>query len=288
MIRKILVGLDGSSNCERVLPWVNRLGPEAEIVLARIVESVNLEATGATAPSAFDLTREAERYLQKASTEHLPRAWTIVRQGPAVPTLLNVAHQMDADMIAITTHGGGAMGRRVFGGTAERLLHESGLPVFVVPAWPTVPRPTDKIEKVLVPVDGSAASEAVLPLAATLARMHGASLLTLHIVTEGSPQKIRDMGAHLGTQTEALRAQGIDARFRVIPGVVPGALIMTALDEGADLFVMSSHGHGSLGRTIFGSTATELMRTTPTPVVVANGEALKRIAMAVPETAHES
>ena len=54
-------------------------------------------------------------------------------QGPTVETILNEAGKLSVDVIAIGSHGKGAMKRFLVGSTSEGVLHKSVVPVLVIP-----------------------------------------------------------------------------------------------------------------------------------------------------------
>jgi len=53
--------------------------------------------------------------------------------GPAADALLDAAGRHEADLIAVGTHGEGALSGTLLGSTAYRLLHRSRVPLLIVP-----------------------------------------------------------------------------------------------------------------------------------------------------------
>jgi nucleotide-binding universal stress UspA family protein len=60
------------------------------------------------------------------------RATTQVRFGNAVGEILAGAREAEADLIAMTTHGRGGLGRLLFGSVAEAVLRQAEIPVFLM------------------------------------------------------------------------------------------------------------------------------------------------------------
>jgi nucleotide-binding universal stress UspA family protein len=55
-----------------------------------------------------------------------------VRFGEAVAEILAGAREVGADLIAMTTHGRGGLGRLLFGSVAEAVLRQAETPVFLM------------------------------------------------------------------------------------------------------------------------------------------------------------
>ena len=56
-----------------------------------------------------------------------------VVHGDAVAEILKAADRLDADIIVMGTHGKGAIAHTFLGSVAEKVLHKSKRPVFVIP-----------------------------------------------------------------------------------------------------------------------------------------------------------
>lgn len=287
MFKRILVGIDGTKESERSVPWVRLIQNGAEVVLVRFLEpGPNApEVTAAYAigepihePTIDEITAEAEFGLRRLAGEFEPRARTLVRLGMGFPGLLNAAAEVDADLISITTHGGSKAARRVFGGTTEKLMKAANIPVLVVPPHDDVVR-SDHLRRIVVPVDGSEISEKILPLAERLAGRMDAELILAHAIAAPDEQghQFAEMDRRLGEVAATLALRWIRARAVVRYGTVPGAIAEIARDEKADMIVMSAHGYGAVGRMIFGSVASEFIQRAAWPVMVARHEVLKAL-----------
>jgi len=73
----------------------------------------------------------------------------------------------------------------------------------------------------------------------------------------------------LGTIRQQTEKLGLEAKFIHAPDNWPAeAIIQAAKSEGSNLIVMASHGRRGLGRLILGSQASEVLSTSPIPVLV--------------------
>ncbi len=127
--------------------------------------------------------------------------------------------------------------------------------------------------EVLVPVDGSDASERALRFAASLAAGYGGRLHVVHVTdeetdaTEQLLDRVRTVLAEEGVEGEPTVTTDVDLAFR--PGDRVGEAIVELAEEGGyDHVVMGHHGAGVLDRAILGSAAETVLRAESLPVTV--------------------
>ncbi len=143
-------------------------------------------------------------------------------------------------------------------------------------------------KRILVPVDGSPASQHALAMAAGLARESGGRLHVVHVLEDVSYLTGYDpWGANAGELFRVLRESGqrvIDeaqAQARAA-GVEADAVLVDELGKRldstvaelatawkADLVVVGTHGRRGMSRLMLGSGAEQIIRTAPVPVLVA-------------------
>lgn len=75
----------------------------------------------------------AREELRDFPEDHANIAGIDVVHGNAVAEILKAADRLDADVIVMGTHGKGAMAHAFLGSVAEKVLHKSKRPVFVIP-----------------------------------------------------------------------------------------------------------------------------------------------------------
>lgn len=141
-----------------------------------------------------------------------------------------------------------------------------------------------QIAHVLVGTDLSDGSADVIRRAAQVAGTVGARLTVLHALGLEAPTVVRSV---LGMDTEQLTEQATDSATRRlfqslggldlgetrVDGVVQAGLAGPTIaaycgQHAADLLVIGDRGSGLLQRVLFGSTASHLLRTSPTPILV--------------------
>jgi nucleotide-binding universal stress UspA family protein len=141
MYKKILVPLDGSTLAEAVLPHAEALAKSehAEIVILRVPATPASEFLAhdpnAAAMIMKSMEEEAEEYvLNKVAyfADEQIKATGITKDGAVPETILEVAEQTHADIIAMSTHGRTGMSRWLMGSVADRVVHYSHIPVMLI------------------------------------------------------------------------------------------------------------------------------------------------------------
>ena len=140
------------------------------------------------------------------------------------------------------------------------------------------------VQKILVAIDFSPVSEAVVAHAASLAKAFSAELTLIHVAApdpdfvgyEAGPQTVRDSRAEtlhtehreLQATAELLRQHGIATHALLIQGPTVEKILEEALRINADTIVLGSRGHGALYRALLGSVSEGVLRAAPCPLVV--------------------
>ncbi len=147
---RILVPLDGSQYGEAALSAATELARifEGTLVLVRVVP-VSQVALVPESPIAMQTVLDEEL---KAARDYLEGVATQLRQqgikaaieievGPVIPRLLEVGRRVDADLIAISSHGRTGLAELIFGSVTLGLLRQAEVPLLVVRPELTVQTP---------------------------------------------------------------------------------------------------------------------------------------------------
>lgn len=121
------------------------------------------------------------------------------------------------------------------------------------------------LERVLVPLDGSATAEAALPEIRRLLRGRGETELLLFQAV-ASPDGAGAARDYLRRIEDGLAADGLRARPIVYDGPAADAIVLAAEREGADLIALATHGRGGLARAVLGSVTERVLRKAGVPV----------------------
>lgn len=131
---------------------------------------------------------------------------------------------------------------------------------------------------IVLGLDGSEGSKRTIPFAAELARGEGARLVIAYVEEDiigkgGGPIEATEdeIQAEVASKAEELSADGIETSLKktsvMIGGPAP-AIARIADEEGADLIVVGSRGHGAVAGVLLGSVAQRLPHLAHQPVLV--------------------
>jgi nucleotide-binding universal stress UspA family protein len=271
LFKSILVPLDGSSQAERVLPWVRKHAKSfrSEVILLQVLRLV-YPMEGLPFPKGGE---EARRYLmgieRQFNFEGIPSKF-ILRGDSVGQSIVETARLEGCDLIALTSGHTSKTIRWLMGGIAEQVLRLSPVSVFILRNG-IVDRARVQPRSILVPLDGSSHSRRVLPIAEKLARFHRASLVLVHVLEPGGTSSLgkprtSDSLKRVSKICEGLKQRGIRAVLRVETGDPAGKIISSVLPS--DLLAMTTHGRGGIKRLIFGSVAERVIQHAACPVLV--------------------
>lgn len=139
--------------------------------------------------------------------------------------------------------------------------------------------------RILVPLDGSARAEAVLPVVTDLARHYGATLILLQVVrlvlpgvsefeldaviaSQAFEQQLSRARSYLTAVQQRLTEQDVAVETRVSRGGVVEEILRVAGEEGVDLIAIASHGHSGLSRVFYGSVAAGVIHRVDRPLLL--------------------
>jgi nucleotide-binding universal stress UspA family protein len=136
-----------------------------------------------------------------------------------------------------------------------------------------------KIDKILVPLDGSALAEQALMKALELAEGSEPAFLLLRAAeastwpgvdpTDEQIRVVHEAEQYLDAVRARLTARGFrNVDTSVWYGPPASAIVEAARVANADLVVMTTHGRSGLGRLILGSVAEAVLRGTSTPILL--------------------
>jgi nucleotide-binding universal stress UspA family protein len=143
MYKCALVPLDGSPVAEAIIPFiVDIAGPlDMEVVLLRVVEPIApmvIEGSRHVEVEDIEARRtDAEEYLAPVAVELRNKGVRVesrVRRGNTAEEIVAAARETGADLIAMSTHGRGGLGRLMFGSVAQAVLGHVDMPVLLMRA----------------------------------------------------------------------------------------------------------------------------------------------------------
>lgn len=297
-LKRLLVPLDGSRLAEAVLPVSVSLAGRLDARLTLLYVMERTAPATAHGDRHLTLVSEAERYLDEVAGRCRTEGVEVDRHvhpnevGDVARSIVDHAAEMAADLVVLATHGAGGARRVLFGSVAQQVLRRGVRPVLLVrpqAAGPAAGLPAFSLRRLLVPLDGTSASQAALPIATLIARAYEADLLLLRIV----PTLATVSGDRAGTallvptataasldleETEArrsleelaatLRAQGLRASAVVGRGNPWQGLLDGAAQAGVEMIVMATHGRAGLDAAFSGSVASRVVAKFTRPLLL--------------------
>jgi nucleotide-binding universal stress UspA family protein len=300
MFQTILIPLDGSDRSERALPYARRLADAsgARLVLLRVVPPTlfpDRPDPEAEAKALSDASAYVDAFVPRAEGD--PSVEAIAYVGDAVAAIIDEAHARPATLIVMSTHGRSGVSRLAHGSVASEVIRRAQVPVLVVPrhcnrAWST-PAPA----RLLITVDGSELSHAILPPALDLARLLNADITLLRAVSpvkyirvEGYEDPVAvpvegigegEAEDYVNTLATGLRPKHGRIAVRVVEGQnAASAIAYAAQDEAVDAVALATHGRTGLARLVLGSVAVAVVQDATVPVLLMRPAALHSAASA--------
>lgn len=235
------------------------------------------------------VARRLEQVAQRLAAEGV-QARAIAAVGKPAEEIIRLADQEGCDLIAMSTHGRNLLARGILGSVTHKVVHASHLPVLTITPdrarryW----QPGTRIARVMVPLDGSALAESVLPYVEFLAQKLSLEVVLVRAVRVRPP----DWASYVPDSTEArieseateylkgiassLRSKGLQVRWELLRGTPARALIEHARLMSADMIAMTTHGRSGVARWALGSVAEALVSGSGDPVLVVPARAKRQ------------
>lgn len=150
MYKRILVPLDQSQRAEAILPHVEEVARcnEATVILLHVLELRSLAYEYYGIQPEMDqliltqMTQAARSYLdackQRLAAQGIAVKTRLVN-GPVVESIIQIASEEGADLIAMSSHGRSGLSRVLHGSIATGILHQSSLPILLIRSLESAP-----------------------------------------------------------------------------------------------------------------------------------------------------
>lgn len=199
----------------------------------------------------------------------------VVDEDP-VEAILEAVADTPVAMLAMATHGRGSLRTAVLGSTADDVVRRCDEPVLLVgPSCTTTVVPGERA-RMVVTSDGSAMSEAVLPVAADWTSWHRLAPWLVEAI--GPDEDVAAPGEQapspvLDDTRERLGSLAVRLRYPAATEVLYGlpadrSIVAAAHRLSAAVVAMATHGRSGILRTALGSVSSDVVRHAPCPVLV--------------------
>ena len=295
MFDRILIPLDRSALAECVLPHAIALARalDSQLTLLHVLSgAAEPDRLRAVDPLEWQLRQaEAESYLQgicaRLKEAGVP-CEAQARAGDAAELIVGFAHENDIPLIIMASHGQSGLSGWNISSIAQKVVMRTRTSVMVVRSYEAAPADINSLQyrRILVPLDGSARAESVLPLATVLGRMPETQVLIAHVIqrpamprrtppsqedTELADRLVERNRAEAESYLEMIRLQlssaAAETRLLVANQVIT-ALRELVAEERIDLVLLSAHGYSGEIRWPHGGTAASLLAYGSSPLLI--------------------
>ena len=299
MYNKILVPLDGSNVAECVLPHVEALATSnnpstitflyavqpLEVIMTKPAFRDHIESEAKSAASAY-----LENLVSTVKYREMANVKVII--GKAADTIIDYAKKNKMDLIVMATHGLSGVKRWIRGSVAEKVLHESKVPIWLIRAGTHKKGFPEKGNKIsmLVLLDGSSLAEKVLKHVKKLSNHFGGQSVNITLLrvceiffppyTYPPPTPMtweeyleyetkRCQGicqTYLDKIGEKLQKEGLSIKTEIATGSVAETIVDYTNKNEFDIVIMATHGRTGLSKWALGSVADKVLTGISNPI----------------------
>jgi nucleotide-binding universal stress UspA family protein len=306
MIRSIFVPLDGFQFSEHAIPFASEIARRAggRLHLARVHNPLP-PPHGAAAGFVDEvdlLYKDRENsYLddvvRRMGNRPSLRVATELLDGATAPALC--ARAADFDLVVMTTHGRGPLGRLWLGSVADELIRVLPVPLLLLrpQEGPADFRHEPVCKQMVLPLDGTPMAEQILEPALEVGTLLGSSFRLVRVVkptmvgdyippgaipagdasqmmtgslyarlTELQRQLEAEARSYLESVASRLAKRGISVETRLLIDDQPAAGILSQAHT--DMIALATHGRRGIRRVLLGSVADKLVRGCSVPLLL--------------------
>jgi len=304
MFKRILVPLDGSELAEIALPYAEEIAGKmgSEVIIIHVKEPSENQSKPEHRPYLSKIATQTEQNIKKSHTiapgEKI-KVTSAVIGGTGVMTrpaeqIIEYAEKENISLIIMATHGRTGISRWALGDTANKVARSFKCPILLIRAA-AKKSGNVRLDKILVPLDGSQPGEAVLPYIEALASKFKQNITLINVVeqifhvypsyesqsyyggagiikvpyTEEEMKPFKKLAdEYINKVKDKLSGAGVKTSVMVKVGSASAEIIESANDMQADLVVMSTHGHSGFGRWDHGSITDKVLHGGNTPLLL--------------------
>ncbi len=266
MQNKILIPVDGSESVEEILLYVTSITPRSDthITLLHVLPPSREVSSGSS-------------HADQLNDALLQDGWKVsreLRMGDPIEEIIKLALLLPATMLIMSTHGRSGLERIREGSVTEQVVKQSPCPVFILHTT----RPDTAVSKgdalfrrILVPLDGTKTSAAILKCVERFAKHHDSDVIIFHDELDSSvgPEKKSAIREALEEQSVTLANTGLSVSLDMSTYRHPIREILKRIDElNISLVAMATHGETGERRALDESVTAEVIRHANCPLLV--------------------
>jgi len=307
MYRNIVVPLDGSVFSEHALPLALTIARQAKAKLQLV--HVHPRVVTVYGEGVIEVDDALEEHARGQMQLYLNRVAQRLREVGGVPVTtrillgsvtegIEVAAKDDAaDLVVLTTHGRGTLGRFWLGSVADELVRHLTIPVLLIrpeEGKPDLTRPVS-LKRMVIALDGTPLAEKMLQPAMEMGRLLGTEFMLLRVVEPTHPddfpmmagaisplasgireriekihkRRTEEAETYLNDVALLFRERALKVRTKVLLNPQPaGCILAEGNHQGQDMLALETHGRSGLKRLLLGSVTDKVIRGAHVPVLV--------------------
>ena len=271
MLDRILVPVDGSEMFSETLGYIRHLG---DATTTRVFMLYVGDPDNAQNKSSDDTGNHPvlKPYLDGLGQDN----WEVsaaLRLGEPAEVITRYAAEVDAELLLMSTHGRSGLENIREGSVTEQVVRQSPCPVFILHATredSNRPHHENFFHRMLVPLDGSEASAAILPCVIQFARRFNTEVVLFHdnpdCEESGESSRRREFIDRYGVE---VANAGVTVQLDCNTLLQPVQTILQRTDDlNIDLVAMVTHGQGGERRPLDESVTANVMRHASRPLLV--------------------
>jgi nucleotide-binding universal stress UspA family protein len=282
-IDRILCATDFSGFSERALQHAVQLARwfDAGVTALHVLPLSAASADPAPAACREDAHRRLEAFVAPRLYDGAPIETAIAFGDPA-RAIEAAAESLPADLVAMGSHGLSGWDRLVLGSTTEKVIRRATVPVLLAGPQKPPAEAGHLFRRIVCGLDLRSTSRRTLELALSFAEEDPGRLTLVHVVEPEIPSyDVLDVvGRQLADAGGRAAERFCELDVRVESGTAWRRILDVATEKDADLVVVGAHATGGFGPSFLGSTASQVIRHAPCPVLVARPAPLARRRLA--------
>ncbi len=270
MLDRIVLPVDGTEIFAETLSYLKELGQESapDLYLLHVLEpGSDLAAAGDAADHPL---------LKKYHDAMQAGGWKVnaeLRCGDPTEEIIRYATEVNASLLVMSTHGRSGLENIREGSVTEHVVRQSPCPLFILHSTRADSSNTPHghlFRRMLVPLDGTETSAAILPCVEQFAKRYHSEVVLFHDHPEcddvADASKRREFLGHHGVE---LANKGISVQLDCSTHLRPIQEILKRTDElNIDIVAMVTHGLSGERRPLEDSVTANVMRHANRPLLV--------------------
>mgnify|MGYP006290378497 CR=1 FL=1 len=276
---KVLLATDFSKRAEKLtdtLVELKNVGMEEVVILQVLNVDFNI-------PQAVDYSKEADKELLERSREKAEEmgleATVEVKVGEIDQQIVKTAEEENCDLILMGSHGGGTIKNILLGSTTHNVIRKTKIPVLIekyeeIQDGDLTAVSNKKFDDILLPIDFSDSTNEILDIVEKMNVPSEKITLISIIERSDSLEELKEKKEKVKSKLEQVQAkliaQDIDSKYEieVRHGEPADNIVEIAEEKENNLIIMPTRGQGSIKELLIGSTAEQVAKKSPIPVLL--------------------